>query len=148
MRSLFQNVVDCFILFSHIPTAVFEKGLEGNLSEAGDYLKLWTAYCDYLRRQVPSIPTPVTSVEGVTDVEGVETADKSLVELRKTFKRARDSLDACEDTSRCGLCKKKSVLDTSYFSLMCMQCTCTCQCHNAYWSLTSVIMLTGVSLVS
>ena len=94
-----------YFILPHFPTAVFEKGLEGNLSEAGDYLKLWTAYCDYLRRQVPSAPTPVTSLEGVSGVEGVETADKSLVELRKTFKRARDSLDACEDTSRYGMCK-------------------------------------------
>ena len=75
---------------SLLSAAVFEKGLEGNLSSAADHLTLWTAYCDYLRRQVstPTIP--------VTRVEGVETASAGLVELRKTFKRARDNLEACE----------------------------------------------------
>ena len=64
----------------HPPTATFEKGLEGSFSEAKDYLQLWTAYCDYLRRRVSPTDNMDTSC---------------LVELRKTFKRARDNLDAC-----------------------------------------------------
>ena len=75
---------------------MFEKGLKGNLSVAADYLKLWTAYCDYLRRQVHTPLSPLTPGEGV---EGMETASPNLVELRKTFKRARDSLEACKSTN-------------------------------------------------
>ena len=60
--------------------AMFEKGLEGSFPEAKDYLQLWTAYCDYLRRRVD----PTNSMD-----------TRCLVELRKTFKRARDNMDAC-----------------------------------------------------
>ena len=74
---------------------MFEKGLgsesgsAGNFTKSKDYLQLWTAYCDYLRRRVGS-----EGVGGEGDVEGEVAA--SLVELRKTFKRARDELEACK----------------------------------------------------
>eukprot|EP00731_Ephydatia_muelleri_P021564 Em0014g155a len=56
----------------------FEKALVGNLSSAKDYLQLWTAYCDYFRRRVTT-ETP---------------QEAELAELRKTFKRARDYMEA------------------------------------------------------
>ncbi|KAL5475045.1 hypothetical protein EMCRGX_G027093 [Ephydatia muelleri] len=58
--------------------ATFEKALVGNLSSAKDYLQLWTAYCDYFRRRVTT-ETP---------------QEAELAELRKTFKRARDYMEA------------------------------------------------------
>ena len=71
--------------------ATFEKGLIGNFSDAKDSLQLWTAYCDYLRRRVD------TGGEGEEEEEGGEGGrEAELTELRKTFKRARDNLDACE----------------------------------------------------
>jgi len=85
--------------------ATFEKGLEGSFSEAKDYLQLWTAYCDYLRRRVGPTDTMDTS---------------SLVELRKTFKRARDNLDACTLPS-CAKC----TLGRLYVALMWLMYTRT-----------------------
>ena len=63
----------------------FEKALVGNLSSAKDYLQLWTAYCDYFRRRV-TVETP---------------QEAELAELRKTFKRARDYMEACECVCVC-----------------------------------------------
>ena len=61
----------------------FEKALVGNLSSAKDYLQLWTAYCDYFRRRV-TVETP---------------QEAELAELRKTFKRARDYMEAYYELS-------------------------------------------------
>ena len=62
------------------PSATFERSLVGNLSTAKDYLQLWTSYCDFYRRRV--------SKENPQEAE--------LVDLRKTFKRARDYMEACK----------------------------------------------------
>ena len=72
-------------------TATFEKGLVGNFSDAKDSLQLWTAFCDYLRRRVDAGGE-------VEEEEGGEGGGREaeLMELRETFKRARDNLDARE----------------------------------------------------
>ena len=74
---------------THTGTAVFQKALVENLSQGKDQLQVWTAFCDYLRRRVKP---PSEAVEE----RDKETEDGNLVELRKTFKRARDDLEACE----------------------------------------------------
>jgi hypothetical protein len=63
--------------------AVFEKGLTGgNFTSPSDSLTLWTAYLDYLRRRVR-----------LHDDQEVEGDPPELIGLRKTFKRARDTLE-------------------------------------------------------
>ncbi len=67
------------------PLATFEKGLSGNFTVAKDYLQLWTVFCDYLRRRV-------------NEEEGGEEMQRRVVDLRRTFKRARDELETCRFT--------------------------------------------------
>ena len=78
--SLYSILVALACTFCTVPLATFEKALVGNLSSAKDYLQLWTAYCDFFRRRVAK--------------ENPQEAE--LVELRRTFKRARDYMEACE----------------------------------------------------
>jgi hypothetical protein len=58
--------------------------LEGNLSEGKDYLELWMAYCDYMRRRIDFEAGTSEEVKG------------KMVELRTVFTRARSHLNKCE----------------------------------------------------
>ncbi|XP_065900977.1 squamous cell carcinoma antigen recognized by T-cells 3-like [Dysidea avara] len=69
-------------------TATFDQSLEGLITESGDCLKIWVAFCDYMRRRAssasahsPSHPsTSSTTSDNVSQVE----------ELRLIFVRARE----------------------------------------------------------
>ena len=65
-------------------SGLFDRALEGNLSEGKDYLELWTAYCDYMRRRI--------DLEGDT----LEEMERKMSELRTVFTRARSHLNKCE----------------------------------------------------
>ena len=74
------NCTTCFI-----PTlGLFDRALEGNLSEGKDYLDLWTTYSDYMRRKIDF------------DVDTRDEVEKKMVELRTIFTRARTHLNKCE----------------------------------------------------
>ncbi|XP_065902651.1 squamous cell carcinoma antigen recognized by T-cells 3-like [Dysidea avara] len=79
-------------------TATFDQSLEGMITESGDCLKIWVAFCDYMRRRAssasahsPSHPsTSSTTSDNVSQVE----------ELRLTFvtgfaKRAYGDIAEC-----------------------------------------------------
>ena len=58
--------------------------MEGNLSEGGDYLELWTTYCDYMRRRIDF------------EADTSEETERKMNELRTVFTRARSHLNKCE----------------------------------------------------
>jgi len=69
----------------HVTIATFDQSLEGMITESGDCLKIWVAFCDYMRRRASSAAAtspshPSTSSNNVPQVE----------ELRSTFIRARE----------------------------------------------------------
>ena len=66
-------------------SGLFDRALEGNLSEGKDYLELWTAYCDYMRRRLDFEGDAEDELEG------------KMAELRKIFTRARSHLNKCEE---------------------------------------------------
>jgi len=82
-----QYVV-CLVTFILVTIETFDQSLKGMITESGDCLKIWVAFCDYMRRrassaaaQSPSHPsTSSTTSDSVSQVE----------ELRSTFVRARE----------------------------------------------------------
>ena len=72
-----------------LPAVLFEKVVGGdNFTKSDSYLALWGAYCDYLRRRVDG--------EGGEGGEGVTRDSDKIEDLRKVFKRARESLSTCK----------------------------------------------------
>ena len=76
----------------HIFTVLFDRALEGNLSEGKDYLELWTAYCDFMRRRVDF------------ERDGQEEVERKMTELRTVFARARSHLNKCKRVMLCLFC--------------------------------------------
>ena len=70
--------------YTHIP-GLFDRALDGNLSEGKDYLELWIAYCDYMRRRIDFETDPPDEMK------------TKMMELRKIFMRARSHLNKCEE---------------------------------------------------
>ena len=63
---------------------MFDHALEGNLTEGKDYLELWTAYCDFMRRRVKF------------ETDSQEEVEKKMGELKAVFIRARVHLNKCK----------------------------------------------------
>ena len=56
-------VIHWLILFT---IATFERSLQDNFTESGDYLEVWTAYCDYMRRTIDPDQPGMTSSGYIT----------------------------------------------------------------------------------
>lgn len=78
-----SDSIPCTITSAHT-SGLFDRALEGNLSEGRDYLELWMAYCDYMRRRIDFEADTSEEMRG------------KMIELRTVFIRARSHLNKCE----------------------------------------------------
>jgi len=91
-------VIIWYYMASCITTVAIEtynQSLEGMISDQGDCLKIWVAFCDYMRRRVSSAasssPSHPPSSPSQPSNSGITNGSTSEIEeLRSTFNRARE----------------------------------------------------------
>ena len=77
------------IVWLYVTIETFNQSLEGMITDPADCLRLWVAFCDYMRRRASSaISSSPTSPSHPSSSSDSSTSE--VEELRSTFDRARE----------------------------------------------------------